>query len=68
MATVAVAGPDDVQALVVLMAQLFRDDGGRYGTHVAITWPIREGLDHYATLSANPSCLLLVARNASRRS
>ena len=26
------AGPDDVQALVVLMAQLFRDDAGRYGT------------------------------------
>jgi GNAT superfamily N-acetyltransferase len=63
MATVDVARPEDVQALVELVAQLFRDDAGRYGTHVDISWPIREGLDHYTALSANPSWLLLVARD-----
>ena len=63
MIVIEPATVDDIERLVVLEGELFRDDAGRHGTFVDLTWPQREGRTDFARLLASPVSLVVVARD-----
>lgn len=64
MIVIEPADVDDIERLVALEAELFRDDAGRHDQFVDLTWPQREGRADFARLLASPVSLVLVARDA----
>lgn len=62
MTSVELATHDDIDRLVELEAELFREDAGRHERFVDVTWPDREGHGDFERLLANPSAVVLVAR------
>jgi GNAT superfamily N-acetyltransferase len=63
---VSIAGPEDVEALVLSVAGLFKEDAGRHDPTMDLQWPAREGQSYYAGLVDDPSCLLTLARTGGR--
>jgi len=58
------ATPDDLDALVSLVAQLFREDAGRRDPTSNVDWPATdEARQYYADLVADPGSLVAVARD-----
>lgn len=66
MNTVDRATEDDLDDLVHLGAQLFREDAAEHDSFIDLTWSEREGRDDFLQLLASPSSLVLVARNGDR--
>jgi GNAT superfamily N-acetyltransferase len=54
------ATAEDVADLVVSVAALFAEDGGRRDGDIDLDWPAREGARHYTPLLADPQCLCLL--------
>jgi ribosomal protein S18 acetylase RimI-like enzyme len=65
MIAVDVANPNDVDALVALESKLFREDAGVHDEFADVTWPDREGADDFARLLADPTSLVLAARDGA---
>jgi GNAT superfamily N-acetyltransferase len=68
MATVTVnaATRDDIDALVVSVAGLFREDAGQHDSLMDLDWPAREGAAYYSGLMTDRGCLLVLARDGDR--
>jgi GNAT superfamily N-acetyltransferase len=67
MTTVAVnvVTPDDMELLLESVGWLFREDAGRHDAGIRDAgWPARHGLAYYSGLVDDPSCLLILARDA----
>jgi GNAT superfamily N-acetyltransferase len=64
--TVAVAGPENLDALVESVTALFREDGGAHDPAMDVTWPVREGRAYYGGLIGDDTCLLAVARDGDQ--
>ncbi|TCC47383.1 GNAT family N-acetyltransferase [Kribbella pittospori] len=62
---VSVAVHADLDELVRLESQLFRDDAGVHDPQVDVSWPTRHGRDDFARLIDLDSALVLVARRES---
>ena len=61
--TVDTAAPDDVEAVVDLVAGLFREDGGRHDPTMNVDWPSGEDAGaYYAALVGDPDAVLMVAK------
>jgi GNAT superfamily N-acetyltransferase len=65
-ATVTVAGPADLDAVVASVAGLFREDGGRHDPAMNVDWPLHGGAGYYGPLLSDPSARLAVARDGDR--
>lgn len=57
------AGIADIASLVVLESKLFAEDAGRHDKYADVTWPARSGQEDFVRLLADPTCLVLVARD-----
>ena len=60
---VKAATPDDLDALLESVAELFREDAGGRDSLVDPGWPARDGAAYYTPMVSDPACLLALARD-----
>lgn len=61
MIDIAIAHPDDIEAVVDLERRLFAEDAGTYERFADVGWPAREGRADFTELISDPHGTVLLA-------